>query len=566
MHVAIFSLLPFQDRLTVTSSVCKGWRSLRSDERLWRSIEVDETTFSAEGAKRLFTVGGASPLPSLDCVKELSLHGGTKITVAHLKHVLKACTAVTKLDLDGSRLSSDCIALLARGHTALTHLTLRKSTASGAKSSASAVLEILAACPNLTHLACCEDITSEYLFLMGQRASSARSQGRPLLSSLSLVDSYSSSLSLSPQALARLGATFPELEVVNAALRCHQEPAIPDAGSWALLPRLRELSLARILQPRALQTSDRLQALLRGIAAAASGLRLLSIDRGFDLVDHKAIRAGQDKYRPLPSIGPVLGGIGGLQQLEQLKLRQVSVSPSDALACDLPSLRSLSLMQCGPESAAAAAALASAAPLLTSLVLASWELQHENIGSASLMGGTVLTSSLNGLPLCPHLTSLDISRMTWQAAQESMHSIGRRAAAPALRSLKLAGLVGPPAPLFELARPWPELWQLSLAVTSASVAGAEASLAALSAPQLSSLLLPPLVHAGGEYGKVAPPYRWSKEPPPLPAADEQKVLKAYAKMAALSALPPLRKMEAEAGAGAGAAEVAAGVAAGARRP
>jgi len=71
----IFESLTFAEKLRVVTEVCRGWRSLRTDPRLWRSVAIDSKTFSARGAVAFFTIGGKSPLPSLSAVHELSVSG-----------------------------------------------------------------------------------------------------------------------------------------------------------------------------------------------------------------------------------------------------------------------------------------------------------------------------------------------------------------------------------------------------------------------------------------------------------------------------------------------------------
>lgn len=65
--------------------VCRGWRSLRAEEELWRRIDVSyvqgsyswgrQAIFTDKGLAAFLVPGPRSPIPSADVVQDLSIYG-----------------------------------------------------------------------------------------------------------------------------------------------------------------------------------------------------------------------------------------------------------------------------------------------------------------------------------------------------------------------------------------------------------------------------------------------------------------------------------------------------------
>lgn len=80
-----------------TRKVCKGWRSIRQEPSLWRSMEFSHLRFSDAGLQALLLPGPRTPLPSPDVVEHLSLmgnkarhHGGARRAHARPAYLTRA--------------------------------------------------------------------------------------------------------------------------------------------------------------------------------------------------------------------------------------------------------------------------------------------------------------------------------------------------------------------------------------------------------------------------------------------------------------------------------------------
>ena len=57
LTIRIFAMLNTRDRLRVVGSVCKGWRSLRGDQFLWRSLDATAPSASNEPSNAATQLG-----------------------------------------------------------------------------------------------------------------------------------------------------------------------------------------------------------------------------------------------------------------------------------------------------------------------------------------------------------------------------------------------------------------------------------------------------------------------------------------------------------------------------
>jgi hypothetical protein len=106
-------LLAFSERLLVVSVVCKGWRALRREPCLWRSLSLCAPAFSGAGALAFASCVPRSPLAAAAHVARLVLHGGAAFDAKAFKAVLKQLSHASDVSLSGKKLSADALTLLA---------------------------------------------------------------------------------------------------------------------------------------------------------------------------------------------------------------------------------------------------------------------------------------------------------------------------------------------------------------------------------------------------------------------------------------------------------------------
>lgn len=177
-----------------------------------------------------------------------------------------------------------------------------------------ALLDLFGACPRLERLAFAVQVHEAAWFReAAARAAAARAGGASLVRALSLASSHTSpSLDWDSgcrlTALAAVGAAFPELEELNLATVFFSNGGFDDSGGWghwgtmpqpadwAPLPKLRRVDIRGLggMFSKASVTGRACNALLAGLATAATGLRSLSVSLG----DGRAPR------RPAPASPP----------------------------------------------------------------------------------------------------------------------------------------------------------------------------------------------------------------------------------------------------------------------
>jgi hypothetical protein len=508
LHLRIFGRLEFKDRLLVVSQVCKGWRALRREPSLWRTLALCAPAFSGAGAVA-FVCSPRSPLASASAVESLELHGDKAFDAKAFKAVLKHLTHARRVTLSGKKLSPDAVALLAKpGRGApLEHLSVGKCSNNAI---ATTLLDVLRASPALRELACDISLDAAWLDAAAGRTAAARDGGASLLTTLSVGTRFGGmDAGLHVGALARMGPTFPELSSLSIQALKGVELSGPlgygyaphglgaGAPAWAPMPALREQRIESVgaWYSAKLTRSAQLQDLLGRIAAAAPRLTLLHVSRGMEYLSHTELKAGRT-FTPLPSVGAGMCGIASMAALQELKLSYVAITAADVAAADLPCLERLELRVCGAHAAAAAAALVKAAPKLQALTVASMP-RTENDGTPGpgLAGlATLESASLRELSLLAGFGDgmLDRSRSvrdSGEALSAQLLSLASRKALPQLRALSVSvNHMERMPPAFDAAHPWPHLASLSL--LSMAPECVPSNLAALRAPKLTMLSLP----------------------------------------------------------------------------
>ena len=591
LTLMIFLRVPdMRQRLSLVSEVCKGWRSLRKEPCLWKSVLISEKDFSSKGAVTFCDPSSAkSPLPSSEAVETLSMVCGKKIDARSIKAVLRSLIHATSVSLEGKKVSPDCLAQLAkRGKGAAPLRELHCSylgSESGGKSVAGVTLEIIAAQPELAVLEIKTQLTEQWVTEAGQRARIARKGGNSLLTSLKVgCDGLSWMGGMTLGALERLGTAFPELSSLHISHLNQLAPyyrwgaaALPAA--FSPLPRLESLTISDMIDDAnsygatAMSSSVVVGEVLRCIAAAAPGLLKLKVARGrFHYHTQPDLGAGGPTI--IPSVGAALSGVGLHQNLTHLTLSNLMVWPTDAAGCDMPSLQSLTLEGCGPRVLTAAVMLTSAAPQLRSL-------------SVTIGGPREAEDSLAALA-SPSLERLNMHGIGWSVAVSSLNAIARAAALPKLESLTIIRPEADRQPveaaptvqitvdkmfggsaagggggggasssksqsLFIATRGWPHLDHLNI---PADLAVAE--LPTLDAPKLRMLALSPFMARDGTFTTKSSRYG---EAMPLPGA-QKAIIQAYAEVRRRCSpmLPPPRELSAKEAevAAAAAAKTAAG--------
>jgi hypothetical protein len=545
LHLRIFRLLNQEDRLRCVFEVCKGWRTLRKDPALWRSVALCAPTFCGAGALA-FVMGARSPLPSPACVQQLTVDGKQCFGGKVLETLLTALTHVTDASLQGRYLTPNLLALLAQPRAAqLERLALGSSNTPD--EARAALLEVLSASPALTTLSLDTVADADWLAAAAAAASAACGGAPPPLREL-LIDKGEGwggyECGVHVRAMAHLGAAFPRLDTLAlASLRVMGDPG---AAAWAPLAALRTLRIRNLgdcpFEPRT-TSSAQLQQLLRSLASAAPQLVTLELSRGEEARDLRGEHPGVAQL--LPSVGAGAGGVFALRQLRTLKLSYVHIAAADADGADLPALREMWFLHCGSHAAAAAVALAAAAPALECLSLVG-VIAAEQDGSAGPGVGALVAlahgalRSLRVFTTTPNFPCTARGTAAKAAAEakaakslaREIKALAARKALPSLRQLTFGSGHDQPMPqCFAAAHPWPLLRALTLwSATPDSVA---TCLTGLRAPALAVLTLP-----GIEAGVAKAKTRLGYPKPPT-----KGVIAAYEALRTSGAaplLPPLR--------------------------
>ena len=478
LHIRIFSLLSQEDLLRCLLEVCKGWRALRKDPALWRSLALCAPAFSGAGALA-FLSGPRSPLPSPACVQELKIDGKQAFGAKTLEALLLALTHVTRISLQGRWLTPDVLTLLAAPRAAPLERLAVGGRVNNPDEMQAALADVFHSSPALTSLSVDMFVGVAWLYGLSRRAAAARGGARPVLRELRIMSgtspwSYESGYEcgMFAVALSRLGTVFPAL-ITLAVTSLHGLDTLGQ-GPWAPMAALRSLRIANLELPWTARTttSAQLSQLLGCIAAAAPHLESLDLSRGEEKLSPQDLRSGAQPT-PLPSVGAGAGagGVFALQQLRELKLSYVHVSAADCANAHLPSLRELHLYECGAHAAAAAVALAAAAPALESLWVfdvPAAELDGTagpGVGALSALSHGALRTLrvFTGTAPFPRTArgAIGLKAAEGKAAKalaREMKALAARKALPALRTLALgAGYLQPLPPCFAASHPWPQL-------------------------------------------------------------------------------------------------------------
>lgn len=545
LHLRIFCLLDQADRLRCVLEVCKGWRTLRKDPALWRSVTLCAPAFCGAGALA-FVAGARSPLPSPACVQKLTVDGKQSFGGKVMETLLTTLTHVTDASLHGRYLTPNLLALLAQPRDAqLKRLALGSSNTP--HEAHAALLEVLSASPALKSLSLDTVMNADWLAATAAAASAACGGEPPPLREL-LVDKGEGwggyECGLHARAMAHLGALFPRLDTLAvASLRVMGDPG---AAVWAPLAALRTLRVRNLgdspFEPRTTSSAQLLQ-LLRSLASAAPQLVTLELSRGEEGRDLHGEHAAVAQL--VPSVGAGAGGVFALRQLRVLKLSYVHISAADADGADLPALRELCLLHCGAHAAAAAVALAAAAPALEYISLVG-VIAVEQDGSAGPGVGALAALAHGALrSLWLFVTTPNFPRTARgtaaKAAAEAkaakslareIKGLAARKALPSLRVLTFSAGHDQPMPqCFAAAHPWPLLQSLSM--WSAAPDSVATCLAGLRAPALAKLTLPG-IEAGVAKAKTRLGY------PRPPTKGVMAAYEALRTSGAAPMLPPLR--------------------------
>jgi hypothetical protein len=499
----MFALLDTPSKLRA-AAVCTAWRKLRREPKLWCRLELTVPFFSSAGAVAFVTGDPRSPLPSASGVQELELRGGAFFELQTFDALLTACDAATSVTLNGNELSWQAAAVLAKPRAApLQRLTL--GHVSDGYDAGIALAEVLAASPSLTHLTC--ELISDTAWA---RALTPPTGGGVL----ALRHLHARTFVL--EMLALLGAGAPHLTSLTVDTLIMNQTL---AGAWALLTQLRELRIGTILHVTSRHDSFTipLQPLLACVAGAAPNMRALHLSRGKQFFGATELAEGTP-YTPLQSVGVGAGGIFSLRHLEELTLEDMHVCAADAAGADLPSLRNLTLRNCGAHAAAAAAALAAAAPALQSLTLGA--VPAVELGSGAPGPGISGLAALSHAALrALSLTFMGSMDVADAAGAHEVKALAARNALPSLRSLDIGNHnvcgFSPLHPCFDAAHPWPVLRALAIRFMAIDNRLLAACMAGLRAPLLTAVsgLAEPVhkaLRTSGYMPKLAP---WCSPPP-----------------------------------------------------
>lgn len=268
--VAVLKWLPLEDRVACVTAVCAGWRALRKDGELWRSVcFYPNSRMTVEAGMRVLR----EVVPA-GAVYELKIMWDDSFPVSLLRRVAVECGGafggVKRLYLFGKKVSTPILTLFSK-HPFFRRLELLSLRGIASSVSLRDVLAVLpphlqvlnAGCP-LIRGRWSQAFSSGDIFRLAQVMGDARAaelgagrddavRATPLLTDLVLG---SCDTCVSAGAFLDVGANFPELRSLQT-YAVSQLNTVFDAGSWSSVyfnvkrlepkptcfPRLRELDL-----------------------------------------------------------------------------------------------------------------------------------------------------------------------------------------------------------------------------------------------------------------------------------------------------------------------------------
>ena len=356
----VLQQLPLDMRLTLSISVCKGFRALRTAApSLWTSIALcDRYTryasvdwINGTGLLRLITW-----VPDIAAVRELRIHcskGLACFQPADISRALASCPDVEELQVTGLAVVKSVFTSLA----ATLRPKLRELLLDNGTVGMPTMLKVLAAAPNVARFTTAR-LSGEFLSALSSQLRAARGGGTPLLTHLYQNDIHADKLSFS--AGACIGEWFPELTDLGVGFPLQYHENHHQLTRWVTCPNLRRLNVHNMIGIVGDHlSSTTLGELVKIVVGACPRLEALSLIHGQKYVSRN------EALPPLPLLGDALLGVEVPRSLVLLHLEDIIVGADDVSSCELPKLKLLRLLCCGSGAQAAADALLGSSPLLT---------------------------------------------------------------------------------------------------------------------------------------------------------------------------------------------------------
>ena len=340
----ILTQLPLVDRLACCVAVCKAWRGLRDNPRMWASLKVEPFLrylrsanggFDGDGLLRL--VGWCRDVAN---VKEFTVNTADLIPPDAVKKALTKLDSakpprLEKLHLSGKKITDACLTHLAKLQLcgSLTSLSL---DVTGSVHSPAAI-KVLSATPKLRELRVPTTLASMGIF---RALSTARGGGVSLVTKLRIDSGFGDAFSW--RTLRQLADVFPELEELHA--KTISDHHYGDGGSAPMndmrpLPRLRVLKFNQLCGFTSHEKTEVMSKSITTLLNNCPALEELKLAHGVMWVGGSQPR----EMQPLPGLGGALQYLpAGLTSLE---LGDWILDGEDALP-ELPKLRKVKLKNC----------------------------------------------------------------------------------------------------------------------------------------------------------------------------------------------------------------------------
>ena len=344
----ILTQLPLRVRLTCCIAVCKAWRGLRDNPRMWASLEVEPYYryrasgggFDTNGLLRL--VGW---LRDVATVKTFSVETHDQISPDAVKKALTKLDSakpprLEKLHLEGKKITDACLTHIAKLQLcgSLTSLSL---DVKGSVHSPAAI-KLLGAMPKLRELKVPTTLASIGIF---RALSDARGGGFSLVTHLRIDSGFGDSFSW--RTLRQLADVFPELEELHA--KDISDHHYGNTGSAPMhdmrpLPRLRVLKFNQLCGFTCHEKTEVMSKSITTLLNNCPALEELKLRHGVMWTGGSQPR----EMQPLPGLGGALQYLpAGLTSLE---LGDWILDGEDALP-ELPKLRKVKLKNCSERNA-----------------------------------------------------------------------------------------------------------------------------------------------------------------------------------------------------------------------
>lgn len=372
----IFQHVPFEERLTCATEVCKSWRGLQAFDHLWRTIrastfsigvKVDDTGFVRllnhigpsrvhkmelwDVGDRLATDTWKKAIKLCPQLRELVIHGDKKVTASTLHDISKQpyLTSLKRLDVQ--------LGVHSGGIRDAAKVTALRSCIAAAHS-----LEEVFLPDELFSLSNLQSLAAQWRTARGGMGA------KPLLTTLRAK--FERTAPRHPDLLVALNGLFPELRHLSLCgffFGTFSAPVEP-------MLNLRELSIGNLFSQANLirYSSAEFQSVLRAVVVACPSLEALDANAPMDLhlwqdmKNHPDCSIVQARFsQSAPVIGDVLHGLP--PSLKRLDLSGMQLSATSLIPSKLPNLKYASFPGCGHGARPLAEALVAEYPKMTCL-------------------------------------------------------------------------------------------------------------------------------------------------------------------------------------------------------